>query len=87
MNQYDAIRSHATQDEPPPWEPLEDQVKPEVVMPNITTPAAKAPPTEVTGFITPISQDDGKVTVERPGPPQQVLTDATRERPRGRPKS
>ena len=27
------------------------------------------------------------MTVVRPGPPQQVLTDATRERPRGRPKS
>ena len=87
FQQYDAIRSHATRDDgPPPWMPEEDQVK-QVVVSNKTTPAAKAPPTEVTGTITPISQDDGKVTVERPGPPQQVLTDATRERPRGRPKS
>ena len=86
LQQYDAIRSHATRDDGPPWEPEEDQVKPGVAS-NATTPAAKAPPTEVTGFITPISQDDGKVTVERPGPPQQVLTDATRERPLGRPKS
>ena len=56
-------------------------------MSNITPPAAPAPPTEITGFITPMSQDDGKVTVVRPEPPQKVLTDATRERPRGRPKS
>jgi hypothetical protein len=32
-----------------------------------------------------MAQDDGKVTVERP--PQQVLTDATRARPMGRPRA
>jgi hypothetical protein len=89
FQQYDAIRSHATRDDgPPPWEPEPDTELPkEVVVSNATTPAAPAPPTEVTGFITPMAQDDGRVTVERPGPPQQVLTDSTRERPRGRPKS
>ena len=92
FQQYDAIKSHSTQDDgPPPWMPEEDAQKEvpqsKVSAPPAPPPAAKAPPTEVTGFITPVSQDDGKVTVERPGPPQQVLTDATRERPRGRPKA
>ena len=67
-----------------------------VVAFDATTQAAKAPPTEVTGFITPVSQDDGsgstqpglrQVTVDAPAPPQQVLTDATRARPKGRPKA
>ena len=85
FQQYDAIRSHATRDDgPAPWEEEPDQVKPGSPEPP---PAAKAPPTEVTGFLTTMAKDDGKVTVERPGAPQQVLTDATRERPRGRPKS
>jgi hypothetical protein len=86
FQQYDAIRSHSTKDDgPAPWEPEEDQVKPNAPTPEAPTPASK--PTEVTGFITPLSQDDGKVTVERPGPPQKVLTDSNRERPKGRPKS
>jgi hypothetical protein len=88
FQQYDAIRIHSTRDDgPAPWEP-EPDVEP--VASNATPPGAPTPaskPTEVTGFITPISQDDGKVTVERPGPPQQVLTDSNRERPKGRPKS
>ena len=89
FQQYDAIRSHSTKDDgPPPWEPEPDtEVPKEGVVSNTTPPAAPAPPTEITGFITPVSNDDGKVTVERPGPPQQVLTDATRARPRGRPRS
>ena len=88
FQQYDAIRSHGTRDDgPAPWEPEEDLIKPGGDLSDKSTPAAKAPPTEVTGFLTPVSNDDGKVTVERPGPPQKVLTDATRERPRGRPKS
>ena len=83
MNQYDAIRSHATRDDGPPWEPEEN----EVVNPSqpATAPAAKAAPTEVTGFLTPTSKDDGKVTVEGYAPSQKVLTDATRDRPRGKP--
>jgi hypothetical protein len=95
FQQYDAIRSHSTKDDgPPPWEPEEDKeqdVNPSAPKPvdlsNKSTPAAPAAPTEVTGFITPLAQDDGKVTVDGPGPPQQVLTDATRARPKGRPKA
>ena len=34
-----------------------------------------------------MAQDDGKVTVDRPPASQQVLTDATRDRPVGKPKS
>jgi hypothetical protein len=86
FEQYDAIKSHGARDDgpppdddDPPWEPPPAPAAP---------PAAKAPPTKVTGFTTPLSQqDDGKVTVDRPGPPQEVLTDATSDRPRGKPPS
>jgi hypothetical protein len=86
FEQYDAIKSHGARDDglppdddDPPWEPPPAPAAP---------PAAKAPPTKVTGFTTPLSQqDDGKVTVDRPGPLQEVLTDATSDRPRGKPPS
>ena len=84
FRQYDAIKTHSTRDDgPAPWEPEEDQVKPEASK----TPAKKPPPAEITGTLTPVDASDGKVTVERPPPVEQVLTDATQERPKGRPKS
>ena len=90
FQQYDSIRSHATRDDgPAPWE--EEDVQKQVGGSTTQAPKGGAPnatsPTEVTGFITPVTKDDGRVTVEQPRPPQQVLTDATRERPKGRPKS
>ena len=96
FQQYDAIKSHATRDDgPAPWEPEEDQVKPGEAS---SAPPQEAPkgglvsnttpkPTEVTGFLTPTSKDDGKVTVEGYAPSQKVLTDATRDRPLGKPRS
>jgi len=85
FRQYDAIRIHSTRDDgPAPWEPEEDQVQPTQPDGKLNTPTQ---PTEITGTLTPMSNDDGKVTVERPAPPQQVLTDATQERPKGKPKS
>ena len=85
FQQYDAIRIHSTRDDgPAPWEPEEDLVQPtQPAQP--TAPPSK--PTEITGTLTPMAQDDGKVTVERPPASQQVLTDATRDRPVGKPKS
>ena len=86
FEQYDAIRIHSTRDDgPAPYEPEEDQTQPTAVNTSPATPASK--PTEITGTLTPLSNDDGKVTVERPAPPQQVLTDATSDRPRGKPPS
>ena len=76
MSQYDDIKSHSTRDDgPAPWE--EEDV---VGVSNITTPAPKE------GGASNTLPDDGRVTVEKT-PTQQVLTDATRERPKGRPKS
>ena len=92
FQQFDAIRSHATRDDgPAPWDPEEDQVQQGVA--DLQHPQVKehlkptAKSTEITGTLAPTSQDNGQVTVERPLPPQQALTDATRQRPRGRPKS
>ena len=86
FSQYDAIRIHSTRDDgPAPYMPEEDQVQPGVANPQDPTPVRK--PTEITGTLTPISNNDGKVTLERPPPPQQVLTDAAQERRKGRPKS
>jgi hypothetical protein len=73
FSQFDSIRAHATSDDgPAPWEPEEDQVKPQ----------SKQQP----------SQEEAAPTRDlRPkdtdAMPQQVLTDAVRERPVGRPKS
>lgn len=98
MQQYDSIRSHATRDDgPAPWEPEEDQgdlsdnSPPQGDLSDTPTPDPAPTPTEITGSLTPVDtpqrQDDGRVTVEVPRPPQQVMTDSTQERPRGRPKS
>ena len=54
---------------------------------DLRLPPQQQAPADVSGFITPAKEDDGKVTVERPAPPQQVLSDATQPRPLGRPKS
>ena len=76
FQQYDNIKSHSTRDDgPAPWE--EEDV---VGVSNPTTPAPKV------GMSNRPTPDDGRVTVEKT-PTQQVLTDATRERPKGRPKS
>ena len=87
FQQYDAVRSHATKDNgPAPWMPEEDtQAQQPAQQPQqVSKPA---PPTQITGTLTPLSNDDGKVTLDRPGPSQQVLTDATSDRPRGQPPS
>jgi len=86
FQQYDAIRIHSTRDDgPAPYEPEEDQVQPQQPAKQPAAPPSK--PTEIAGTLTPLSNDDGKATVERPAPPQQVLTDATSDRPRGKPPS
>ena len=91
FQQYDAIRSHGTHDDgPPPWEPEEDVgIAPSAAPAKEGGVVKQQPqkPTEITGFITPTSQDDGKVTVVGPGPPQKVLTDSTQARPLGKPRS
>ena len=98
FRQYDAIRTHSTRDDgPAPWEPEEDQAQPATAKqpsPSQSPPTSAKPPppptpppTQVNGFITRNDDSDGKVTVDGPGPPQQVLTDSTRRRPVGKPKS
>ena len=85
FRQYDAIRIHSTRDDgPAPWEPEPDQMPPEQPAQPSTT---QSKPAEVTGFLTPVDASDGRVNVERSMAPQQVLTDATRDRPRGKPPS
>ena len=86
FRQYDAIRIHSNSthdDGPAPWEDEPDQMPPTPAKQQPPAPASK--PTEITGFLTPMSKDDGKVTVEGYAPSQKVLTDATRDRPRGKP--
>jgi hypothetical protein len=86
FQRYDAVRSHATKDDgPAPWMPEEDRQH--SAQPSQSQSQKPAPPTQITGTLTLVSNDDGKVTLDRPGPPQQVLTDATSDRPREKPPS
>ena len=99
FQQYDAIRSHGSSarqqadssalaaPDVPPWEPEEDAEPVANTRPQEQSVAggdAPRAPTQVAGFLT--KTDDSRITVERPAT-QQVLSDATRARPRGRPKS
>jgi hypothetical protein len=73
FSQFDSIRAHATSDDgPAPWEPEEDQVKPQSKQQPAQEEAAP------TRDLRPKDMD---------AMPQQVLTDAVRKRPLGRPKS
>jgi hypothetical protein len=94
FKQYDAIRSHGTASDTPPWEPEDEQQQQQQQQQQQASEPAEAtreqetsaPPTELRGFITPLAAD-GRVTVEGFAPPQKILTDGTRPRPVGRPKS
>ena len=90
FKQYDAIRSHGTASDTPPWEPEDEQQRQQASEPAEAAQEplqeTSAPPTKLTGFITPLAAD-GRVTVEGFAPPQKILTDGTRPRPVGRPKS
>ena len=76
FQQYDAIKTHATRDDGPPWEDQEDQVK-AVGSPELTTPAAGG----VSNTPPPEAPKEASNT-----PPPEAPTNA-QERPRGRPKA
>ena len=74
FRQYDNIRSHSAHDDgPPPWEPEEDVVQPQEAPQTQEAPARDLRPKGGTPDVSTQSAS--------------ALTDATQERPRGRPKS
>jgi hypothetical protein len=80
FQQYDAIRSHATEDEGPPWEPEEDSVQPE-------TPQTQEAPARDLRPTAEAPARDLRPKGDLPDRSPQAMTDATQERPKGRPKS